>query len=184
MADSSTDATPSTISPSPGMSSPAETKHRSPRAAWRWEFLRSLPFAETRFAMVSERALRSVSACALPRPSAMASAKLANSTVNHSHSVICRLKRNASCGCRISSTVVITLPISTTNMTGLPIMLRGLSLSSELHDGAANDLPSQIDLRWLAIDLPRKSSPRASAGAQESVPGSAPGRMSARRQSG
>ena len=36
-------------------------------------------------AIVSERVLRSVSACALPRPSATASAKFANSTVNHSH---------------------------------------------------------------------------------------------------
>ena len=35
------------------------------------------------------RCARSVSACALPRPSAMASAKLANSTVNHSQSAIC-----------------------------------------------------------------------------------------------
>ena len=46
------------------------------------------PSARARLAIVSERALRSVSAWALPRPSAMASAKLANSTVNHSHSVI------------------------------------------------------------------------------------------------
>ena len=38
-----------------------------------------------RWATVSWRAARSVSACALPRPSATASAKLANSTVNHSH---------------------------------------------------------------------------------------------------
>ena len=37
-----------------------------------------------RCATVSERVLRSVSACALPRPSATASAKFANSTVNHS----------------------------------------------------------------------------------------------------
>ena len=37
------------------------------------------------YAIVSERVLRSVSACALPRPSAIASAKLANNTVNHSH---------------------------------------------------------------------------------------------------
>ena len=35
---------------------------------------------------------------ALPRPSAMASAKLANSTVNHSHKVICRLKAKLPCG--------------------------------------------------------------------------------------
>ena len=34
--------------------------------------------------MVVERARRKVSACALPRPSAMASAKLAKTTVNHS----------------------------------------------------------------------------------------------------
>ena len=38
------------------------------------------------WATVSERVLRSVSAWALPRPSATASAKLANSTVNHSQS--------------------------------------------------------------------------------------------------
>ena len=45
-----------------------------------------------RFAVVSVRALRSVSACALPRPSAIASAKLANSTVSHSQNVICSSK--------------------------------------------------------------------------------------------
>jgi hypothetical protein len=38
----------------------------------------------SRFAIVVVRALRRVSAWALPRPSAMASAKLANKTVNHS----------------------------------------------------------------------------------------------------
>ena len=37
---------------------------------------------------VSVLVLRSVSACALPRASAIASAKLANSTVNHSQSAI------------------------------------------------------------------------------------------------
>ena len=37
--------------------------------------------------MVVVRILRSVAACAFPRPSAMASAKFANSTVNHSQSV-------------------------------------------------------------------------------------------------
>ena len=42
--------------------------------------------------MVSVLVLRSVSAWALPRPSAMASAKLANSTVNQSHSVIWNVK--------------------------------------------------------------------------------------------
>ena len=33
-----------------------------------------------------------MSACALPRPSATASAKLANSTVNHSHRMIWKVK--------------------------------------------------------------------------------------------
>ena len=41
-----------------------------------------------RFATVSLRARRSVSACALPRPSAMASAKFAKRTVSHSQRVI------------------------------------------------------------------------------------------------
>ena len=43
-----------------------------------------LAAGSTRTAVVSVFALRSVAACALPRPSAIASAKLANSTVNHS----------------------------------------------------------------------------------------------------
>src|SRR5437764_15344688 len=50
------------------------------------------------------------------------------------------------------SAVVITLPISTTNMTGLPIILRGSSLSSELHAAVRTRVRSQIVLRWLAID--------------------------------
>ena len=41
-----------------------------------------------RLARVSLRVLRKESACALPRPSATASAKLANSTVNHSQKAI------------------------------------------------------------------------------------------------
>jgi hypothetical protein len=40
---------------------------------------------------MSLRALRSESACALPRPSAIASAKLAKSTVNQSQSEIARM---------------------------------------------------------------------------------------------
>ena len=46
----------------------------------------------SRLATVSVRALRSVSAWALPRPSAIASAKFANSTVSHSQNVICSSK--------------------------------------------------------------------------------------------
>ena len=42
--------------------------------------------------MVSVRARRSVAACALPRPSATASAKLANTTVSHSQKMIWKVK--------------------------------------------------------------------------------------------
>src|SRR6185503_14411708 len=74
---------------------------------------------------------------AFPRPSAIASAKFANSTVNQSHSVICNSKLvlvTPGIGAiipRMSCKVVNTLPTSTTNMTGLLIMLRGLSLMNE-----------------------------------------------------
>ena len=80
---------------------------------------------------VSARALRSVSAWALPRPSAMASAKLAKRTVNQSHKVICRPKPNCPACCRASqnqSMVVRSAPTSTTNITGFLTMVRGSSL--------------------------------------------------------
>ena len=41
---------------------------------------------------------------------------------------------------------MITLPISTTNMTGLPIILRGFSLSNELEAAPRTIFKSQIDL--------------------------------------
>ena len=86
MADSSTEAAPSTTSPSPGICSPARTITRSPRVSdvpgttvkWSRLSMESILCASTSFF-----AARSESAWALPRPSAMASAKLANSTVNH-----------------------------------------------------------------------------------------------------
>ena len=94
MADSSTEATPSTTSPSPGMNSPAVTFTRSPARSFEPVISSMEPSVWSRRAIVSERALRRVSAWALPRPSAMASAKFANSTVNHSHRVICSSNPN------------------------------------------------------------------------------------------
>ena len=87
IADSSTLAMPSITSPSLGITSPATTTHlvaeveRGARAR-----PRSCRRRRRRWATVSERVLRSVSACALPRPSAIASAKFANSTVNQRNS--------------------------------------------------------------------------------------------------
>jgi hypothetical protein len=73
--------------------------------------------------MVSARALRSVSAWALPRPSAIASAKLANRTVNHRNSATSPVKTLSAAvespRSRKNRIVVSTLPTSTTNMTGL-----------------------------------------------------------------
>src|SRR5579864_240752 len=155
MADSSTDATPSMISPSEGMNSPAETCTRSPVLSFELGILSIRPsLPSNRFATVSDRALRSVSAWALPRPSAMASAKFAKSTVNQSQSVICRLKINAAPPLN-SSTVVITLPISTTNMTGLPIILRGFNLTNESTIARRTIFHSQTAfLRRLSGDWP------------------------------
>src|SRR5579871_2653887 len=132
IADSSTDAIPSITSPSPGMVSPASTTTRS--------FLRRdeagtavSPLSVNLRALVSLRILRKVDACALPRPSATASAKLANSTVNHNHSETEKVNQKgaAPLGCVIRSrmhrAVVSTLPTATTNMTGFRASSRGSS---------------------------------------------------------
>ena len=81
IADSSTDAMPSMTSPSDGMTSPADTMHSSPTSSRLDATSSTVPSGRRRCAMVSVRALRNAAACALPRPSAIASAKLANSTV-------------------------------------------------------------------------------------------------------
>ena len=99
IADSLTEATPSITSPSPGTMSPASTSTTSPilRSSAETPSMASitpaLPVGSiSRLASVSLRVRRSASACALPRPSATASAKLANSTVNQSHAAICPVK--------------------------------------------------------------------------------------------
>ena len=88
MADSSTEAMPSSMSPSPGISSPALTITRSPARRSDAGTVSSPPSPFSRRATRSARVLRSASACALPRPSAIASAKFAKMTVNHSQKAI------------------------------------------------------------------------------------------------
>ncbi len=135
-ADSSTEATPSTTSPSAGIRSPAWTRTMSPRRSSvantdrksRW-----LPGSRIRFARVSIRVPRSASACALPRPSAIASAKLAKSTVNQSQSASWRVNPTPPSPARMSRSrisVVSTAPTRTTNITGFRTMWRGSSLES------------------------------------------------------
>ena len=87
-------------------------------------------------ARVSVFVLRSVSAWALPRPSAMALAKLAKRTVNHSQPQTRPTNRALwppPVRAAMKAMVVTTLPTSTTNMTGLRATSRGSSLASELR---------------------------------------------------
>ncbi len=137
MAASLTDAMPSMTSPSDGMVSPASTSTMFPT-------LRSVEGTSRKFcespesaislACVSVRCRRSVSACALPRPSAIASAKFANSTVNHSQRMIWNSKRICPPPVKRSRTrimVVSAVTISSTNITGFLISVRGLSLAND-----------------------------------------------------
>ncbi len=80
IADSSTEAMPSITVPSPGISSPASTTTTSPLTSSD----ACLVPPSFSLAIVSWRIERSASACARPRPSANASAMLANTTVSHS----------------------------------------------------------------------------------------------------
>ena len=86
---------------------------------------------------------RSDAACALLRPSASASAKFANSTVNHSHSgdgenearAVLRPGRAAPAG---TAHVVRMLPTYTTNITGLRNCTRGDEFAKRIRDGRAH----------------------------------------------
>ena len=81
------------------------------------------------------RIARSVSAWALPRPSAIASAKFAKSTVSHSQKAMSPVNHSAWPPPLIrlmkKVAVVITEPTSTTNMTGLRSWIRGSSFLNE-----------------------------------------------------
>src|SRR6202167_2139196 len=133
IAASLTDATPSITSPSEGILSPASTRTISPT-------LRLVPDTSRKvlsepvssLAWLSVRVFLSDSACALPRPSATASAKLANSTVNHSHRMIWKVKPRLAppvTRSRRKITVVSAATTSTTNITGFLIISRGSSLT-------------------------------------------------------
>src|SRR3954468_2352285 len=161
IADSSTEAMPSITSPSPGMRPFVSTTTRSPFLSREAGILSSFgccglwppPVAgkagssvamgmtssggghvRTLRAMVSFCIRRSVSACAFPRPSATASAKLAKITVNQSQMETASVnQRGAAPGAgartsRSQTAVVRTLPISTTNMTGFFATRTGESL--------------------------------------------------------
>ena len=88
IADSSTEPTPSMISPSAGMIMPASTTTTSPFCSSGAATSSRWPSWLRRSAVVVVRVARSASACALPRPSAIASAKFAKSTVSQSQNAM------------------------------------------------------------------------------------------------
>src|SRR5271170_6354542 len=165
IADSSTEATPSTISPSLGIRSPASTSTRSPGLSSNGDTgsVVAALMSASRLATVSERVRRRLAAWALPRPSATASAKLANSTVIHSQAEIWPEKlavsnlpavpQNRS---RTNRMVVTRATTSTTNMTGFLARLRGSSLRNESQqagpriDGSASEI---WRARWVMTEL-------------------------------
>src|SRR6516164_7093826 len=160
IADSSTEAMPSTTSPSPGMISPASTTTWSPRVSWvpgtSSSRMSVCPGCQpiSRRATASRLVRRSVSACALPRPSATASARLANTTVSHSQTTMVQLKID---GLVIAVYRVTSAPTSTTNMTGLRSWTRGSSFlnasGSDFHRILGSSSPPPILRPWASAEL-------------------------------
>src|SRR4051812_41627310 len=131
--DSSMVAIPSMTSPSPGMRSPVSATTTSPARSCA-AVTSSTELFTNRFPTASVFVLRSVSACAFPRASAIASAKLAKSTVNQSQRAIwdskprCLRPRAKS---RTRKAVTRAAPTSTTKMTGFFARVFGLSLTKD-----------------------------------------------------
>ena len=97
-ADSSTRAAPAMISPSPGAGSPSSISTMSPFRSERAGTFSTCPSALILRPYASVCAFLSVSAWALPLPSARASAKVAKSTVNQSHRRDLQVKPEGSAG--------------------------------------------------------------------------------------
>jgi len=115
------------------MVSPAETMTTSPKRSWRRIRSRSFPSERSRLACVSDFARRSVSACALPAPRPWPG-KVRKQHGKPQPKRDLEIEAEAGLWRAISlnsSTVVITLPTSTTNMTGLRIIFLGFNLRNE-----------------------------------------------------
>ncbi len=170
IADSSTLATPSTTSPSPGMVWPASTTTRSPSVSWGAGTSRSVPSSSSRRATVSVLARRKDAAWAFPRPSATASARFAKRTVSHSQTTTDHAKKLDSLN---ASTVDSTAPTSTTSMTGLWTITRGSSLRTASGSEVTSILGSSRPPCTRVVDI-TDLPPEAR--------GPAPGRTSVRRR--
>ena len=146
IADSSTEAMPSITVPSPGITL-AGLDHHDVAALQLGGGLRRSRRAAC--ATVSVRIARSASACALPRPSASASAQVREDDGQPQPDRDGEREPGglgaAAEGLPPKSwisqaTVVITAPISTTNMTGLRTCTRGSSLAKRADQRRAQDV--------------------------------------------
>ena len=138
MALSSTEAAPSMTSPSAGICSPAFTMTSSPFfsiAEGTTVIFSFCPAEGILCASTSFREARSESACAFPLPSAIASAKLANRTVNQRMTAIAKVKPPGASFMPISDTPHRTLvriaETNTRNMTGFLACVFGFNLIKE-----------------------------------------------------
>ena len=132
MADSSTLATPSTTSPSPGMRSPASQTTRSPERSSEDCTSFVLPPPLRRCAVIALRIERSESALALPWASAMPSAKLAKRRVNQSQAITWTVKElGGRPPIHWAAAMIVHRrePAHTMNITGFLISTRGSSLA-------------------------------------------------------
>ena len=134
MALSSIEASPSIISPSAGIVSPASQTKTSP--FFSFELLTVWSSAPaTNFAGVSSRVLRRLSACAFPRASAIASAKLAKSNVRNKITNTNRLYPNEPyCSVPIErrvTTSIMRVTISTVNIIGFITIVRGFNFTND-----------------------------------------------------
>ena len=117
--------------------------------------------------MTSRRIFFSVAVCALPRPSAMASAKFAKSRVNQSQALTRPVNESAGApaGCKMRSRkkrpVVSTEPTCTTNITGFLATLRGWSLRTLSTTAGPKSAALNIDVEDLVVAMIRTPSRRS-----------------------
>ncbi len=157
MAASLTDATPATTSPSDGIRSPVSTSTTSPiRSALAGTASKVSPSFFSRLAVSSALVARSEAACALPRPSAKASAKVPNKTVSHSQTTSCNLKLRARLSCPTANRMVSsTATMAVVNITGLRISSLGASLrnaspiAGRIRSAVKSDLDAVRAMRML-----------------------------------
>ncbi len=152
IADSSTLAIPSIISPSPGIVSPASQTTISPfRKSVAFAFVSKLFLIS--LATVEVLDFLRLAAWALPRPSAMLSAKLAKMTVNHSQTEIWISKPLCKLSAKITMSVVSIAQTSVTNMTGFLACTFGDSFKKEsLRAGSKISESRKFD--FLSINTP------------------------------